>query len=155
MSYSLYKVFINPDHGGTDPGAVNGSFYEKNFTLDIAKHTRDILASYRVQTRMSRETDIKLELPERTQTSNAFGANIFVSIHNNAGGGTGVETWKHDNSSSYANQLAQIVNNRLASSLGVANRGVKSAPSQRSKGNLYVIDPSKVNAWQYFLKYYL
>ena len=56
MSYSLYKVFIDPGHGGTDVGAKNGTFYEKDFALDIAKHTRDRLASYGVKTKMSRET---------------------------------------------------------------------------------------------------
>ncbi|QUH19516.1 N-acetylmuramoyl-L-alanine amidase [Alkaliphilus sp. B6464] len=146
MSYSIYKVFIDAGHGGSDPGAVNGNFYEKDFALDIAKHTRDRLNSYGVQTRMSRETDIKLTPNQRAAASDAYGANILVSIHNNAGGGTGIETWKHDNSSSYVKQLAQAVNNKLVSSLGVRDRGVKSAPSQRGE-NIYVIDPVATKAW--------
>lgn len=148
MSYSLYKVFIDPGHGGTDVGAKNGTFYEKDFALDIAKHTRDRLASYGVKTKMSRETDIsgKLYVDERSDASNAFGADIFVSIHNNAGGGTGVETWKHDNASTYVNQLAQSVNSNLVSNLGVANRNVRTAPSQRGE-NIYVLDPKNTNAW--------
>ena len=32
----MYKICIDPGHGGKDPGAVNGNYQEKNFNLDIA-----------------------------------------------------------------------------------------------------------------------
>ncbi len=142
-----YKIYIDPGHGGSDPGAVNGQYFEKDFALDIAKHVRDKLSSYGAQTRMSRETDIYPTLQARVDGSNSFGADIFVSIHCNAGGGTGIETWEHDDSSSFNNQLAQSVQNRLISELKVSNRGVRSAPSQRGGKNIFVIDPSEINAW--------
>ena len=148
--YQHYKIFIDPGHGGTDPGAVNGSFYEKDFVLDIAKHVRDRLASFGVQTRMSRETDVSLTPQQRSQASNAFGANIFVSVHNNSSTNTsanGLETWKHDNSSHYVASLAKFVNDSMVARLGRTNRFVKSCPSERGGSNIYVIDPAYTNAW--------
>lgn len=37
----MAKVFLDPGHGGSDPGAVANGLKEKDLTLSIAKHTRD------------------------------------------------------------------------------------------------------------------
>lgn len=147
MALNGYKIFIDAGHGGSDPGATYGSLYEKNLTLDIAKRLQTKLNSLGATTRMSRTGDTYPELSARVKASNDFGANIFVSVHINSGGGTGVETWIHDKSSSYVNTLATHVNNRLASALSASNRGVKKAPSQRGGTNIYVIDPTNIRAW--------
>ena len=41
----MVKIFIDPGHGGSDPGAVGFGLQEKNLTLDIANRVRDILMS--------------------------------------------------------------------------------------------------------------
>lgn len=73
-------------------------------------------------------------LKEAVQLSNSKGANLFVSIHLNAGGGEGVEvyTWK-------GNKLKQATNIcKNIAALGYKNRGVKDG------SHLYVIN--KTNA---------
>jgi N-acetylmuramoyl-L-alanine amidase len=74
-------------------------------------------------------------------------ASRFVSVHCNAGGGTGIETWVHDNANNYAVNFASAVQQRMVRSLGVTNRGVKRCPSQRQGQNIYVLDPVNISAW--------
>ena len=154
MSLAGYKIFIDPGHGGSDPGAVNTAqgLQEKEIVLDIAKRLQTRLQALGATTQLSRTGDTYPSLAARAQASNTFKANIFISVHVNAGGGTGVETWVHDNASSNTIKLAGYVSKALASKLSATLRspttdGVKKAPSQRPAGNIYVIDPKNTNAW--------
>jgi N-acetylmuramoyl-L-alanine amidase len=91
----MVKVFIDPGHGGTDPGAVGNGLQEKNITLQIATRIKDILTlEYdNVSILMSRTGDQTVSLTERTNAANAWGADFFLSVHINAGGGTGYEDY--------------------------------------------------------------
>lgn len=91
----MVKLFIDPGHGGTDPGAVGNGLQEKNLTLQIATRIIDILTlEYdNVSIRMSRTGDQTVSLSERTNAANSWGADFFLSIHINAGGGTGYEDY--------------------------------------------------------------
>jgi N-acetylmuramoyl-L-alanine amidase len=144
-----YKIFIDAGHGGTDAGAVNSAagLTEKTINLDIATRLNTRLQALGATTLMSRTTDTFPSLASRVTASNNFKANIYISVHVNAGGGTGVETWVHDNASSNTVKLAQSVNQVLASRLSATSRGVKKAPSQRNNQNIYVIDPAVNKAW--------
>ncbi len=83
----MVKVYIDPGHGGTDPGAVANGLKEKDLTLKIAKYTRDYLQdNYKgVSIKMSRTGDTYPSLTQRTNEANKWGADVFVSIHINAG----------------------------------------------------------------------
>ncbi|WP_368298399.1 N-acetylmuramoyl-L-alanine amidase [Cytobacillus firmus] len=91
----MVKLFIDPGHGGTDPGAVGNGLQEKNLTLQIATRIKEILTlEYdNVSIRMSRTNDQTVSLSERTNAANAWGADFFLSVHINAGGGTGYEDY--------------------------------------------------------------
>lgn len=80
------KVYLDPGHGGTDPGAVGNGLREKDLTLKISNYTRDyLLNNYQdVQVRMSRTTDTFVSLANRTKDANNWGADILVSVHINA-----------------------------------------------------------------------
>lgn len=149
MGLQGYKIFIDAGHGGTDPGAGANGLVEKTVTLDIAKRLQTRLIALGATTKMSRTTDTALTPQARVSASNTFGADIFVSIHNNIGGGaaSGVETWVHENSSSLTNSLASYVNNSMASRLSANNRGIKKAPRDRQGDNIHVIDPANINSW--------
>ncbi|WP_028592801.1 N-acetylmuramoyl-L-alanine amidase family protein [Paenibacillus massiliensis] len=147
MPLKGYKIFIDPGHGGSDPGAVGGGYEEADIVLEVGKFLKTELEKSRATVQMSRTTDTFPQLAARSKASNDFGASIFVSLHVNAGGGTGFETWIHDNASSNTASLARYVNNALVGSLGKANRGVKKAPSGRNGTNIYVIDPKNTKAW--------
>src|SRR5699024_1212756 len=75
----------------------------------------------------------------RTNHANSIGADIFVSIHVNAGGGTGIETYKMDNGpeSHKSRELAKHLQNGMISQTNANNRGVKDA-------NLHVNRESKM-----------
>ena len=87
------KVFISAGHGGSDSGAVGNGFKEKDLNLSIAMACGNYLKSKGVEVQMSRVKDEDDDLNQEARESNAFGPDLAVSIHNNAGGGDGVEAW--------------------------------------------------------------
>ncbi|MCW3839768.1 N-acetylmuramoyl-L-alanine amidase [Micromonospora yasonensis] len=90
------RIYLDPGHGGTDPGAVGNGLQEKDLTLSIALQLRSILqANWSVDVRMSRTTDATVSLADRTNDANAWGAGLFVSVHINSGGGTGFESYRY------------------------------------------------------------
>ncbi|PAF13711.1 hypothetical protein CHH59_12745 [Shouchella clausii] len=125
----MVKIFIDPGHGGSDPGAVGNGLKEKDLVLTISRHIRDILLSeYKgVQVRMSRNSDVFLSLSERAKLANNWGANYFCSVHINAGGGTGFETFIHTSRSSKSVSYQNVVHPAIYSKMDVKDRGKKSA----------------------------
>lgn len=77
-------VVLDPGHGGSDPGAVIGSYLEKTYNLDIALRTEAILKSKGINVAMTRTTDVFVGLEERANFANERNASLFVSIHNNS-----------------------------------------------------------------------
>lgn len=123
------RVYLDPGHGGSDAGATGNGLQEKALTLDIALQTRDILlASYPVQVRMSRTTDVTRSLASRTDDANAWGATIFVSIHINAGGGTGFESYRYPGTGT---ALHSPMHSRVLAGMrtvaSITDRGMKTA----------------------------
>lgn len=129
----MVKIFIDPGHGGSDSGAVGNGLLEKNLTLQISRVIRDLLLQYEnVSVRMSREGDQTLTLNQRTNMANAWGADFVLSVHINAGGGTGYEDFRHSNqsASSVSGRIQREIHAAVMTSLSsfrVADRGVKAA----------------------------
>lgn len=78
------------------------------------------------------KTDVSLNA--RAAKANAWGADVYISIHHNANTGkwgtwSGVETFVMEGTSSNANamKLAKAVHPRLVSAMGIKDRGVKAA----------------------------
>lgn len=86
----MSKIYLDPGHGGSDPGATGNGLQEKNVVLDIALYTREYLQNNYsgVSVRMSRTDDSFPSLSDRSNDANSWGADIFVSIHANAFNGT-------------------------------------------------------------------
>lgn len=81
----VYKVMVDPGHGGSDPGTSGFSgAKEKDFNLKISKKVRDLLNSRGIEVLMTREEDKSLTLPERSAMANSWKADVFVSIHQNS-----------------------------------------------------------------------
>ncbi|MGQ9697169.1 MAG: N-acetylmuramoyl-L-alanine amidase family protein [Armatimonadota bacterium] len=105
-------VVLDPGHGGADPGAV-GFVVEKDVALDIAKHARDHLCHFKdVQVVMTREGDQTVSLAERVRLANEKKADVFVSIHCNAGGGEGFESY-HCPGSIEGQRLQQAIHSKV------------------------------------------
>ncbi|SDB89691.1 N-acetylmuramoyl-L-alanine amidase [Pelagirhabdus alkalitolerans] len=106
----MNHVFIDPGHGGRDPGAVFQTIQEKELTLKIALFMNDYLKKHsQIQTSLSRMDDRTVTLERRVTLANQSKANLFVSIHVNAGGGEGFESycWNGDFSNKDKTKRAQ------------------------------------------------
>ncbi|MFW5959867.1 MAG: N-acetylmuramoyl-L-alanine amidase [Chitinivibrionales bacterium] len=89
-SQLIQTIVIDPGHGGKDPGAIgqNGTM-EKDVVLSIARKLRDALEKKSsVDVILTRDDDTFIPLRERTDIANKMEADLFVSIHANAIGGS-------------------------------------------------------------------
>lgn len=86
------KIFLDFGHGGADWGASEYGLVEKVMNLVTGLECKRVLLSYGIQIMTSREIDKSVSLQERVRMANAWGADYFISIHYNAGGGDGVES---------------------------------------------------------------
>lgn len=84
------KLYLDPGHGGQDPGAQGHGLDEKDLTLAIALKIRSILQNdyENIDVKMSRSSDTTKSLNQRTSEANAWGADFFLSIHINSGPST-------------------------------------------------------------------
>jgi len=86
-SRGTYIVVIDPGHGGEDPGAIGKSgVKEKTIALEIAKKLRDsINQEGNVKAFLTRENDYFIPLRRRWKIAKEYNADLFISIHVNAG----------------------------------------------------------------------
>lgn len=78
-------VVIDPGHGGKESGAVYEGVKEKDLNLKIAKLLQRQLEAEGIKVYMTREEDKYVGLYERSAFAERVGADILVSVHNNAG----------------------------------------------------------------------
>ncbi|MGO3732256.1 MAG: N-acetylmuramoyl-L-alanine amidase [Vagococcus sp.] len=121
-----YTILLDPGHGGNDPGAEtnDGTVFEKNLTLATAKTVKSTLEEHGFNVLMTRSTDEFVSLEGITDISNKSNANAFISFHYDssaeANQGSGTTTfYRHKDSK----QLAQTINDKIASLLPLDNRG--------------------------------
>jgi N-acetylmuramoyl-L-alanine amidase len=85
----MKKLYNNPGHSDRDPGAV-GYETERRLNVKVSQYMKDyLLANYECETKMNPGT--VGSLTEICNEANAWGADLFVSNHFNAGGGDGYE----------------------------------------------------------------
>lgn len=99
LALGVRKVVIDPGHGGSDPGAPGyyKNVWEKDIVLKIAKKLAGNLRNrLHCTVLLTRSTDKKLTLEERTAIANTQKADIFISLHCNAAKNkrlSGIETY--------------------------------------------------------------
>jgi len=79
-------IFIDPGHGGVDPGTIGASgTYEKHITLAMARQLKSELNKIgRFQALLTRNRDIFVPLRDRVARARDAGADLFISIHADA-----------------------------------------------------------------------
>lgn len=133
----MVKVMLDPGHGGKDPGASGNGVTEKVAVLSTAFEVKAELEKYGVTVAMTRTTDVFLELSDRANKANAWGADLFVSCHYNAGGGVGAEVI-HSIYGGTGKTLAENIMKTLISEIGVKTH--KGAYSREgSNGDYYAV----------------
>ena len=152
VNYGNYKnvVFLDPGHGGRDPGAVYNGLREKDLNMSIYRKLRAELEKLGYTVLTSRDSDVYVDyVTERSEMVNKTDADVFISIHFNATGvpganRSGVETYiyepdedvtprinkvAHDDPTrlSESKRLADNIHNSVVSVAGANDRGVRGA----------------------------
>lgn len=87
----LKRIVLDPGHGGRFPGACAHGLEEKEINLSVARKLKRMLEDRGIEVLMTRTRDTELsedlstDLDLRCDFSNSKRADIFVSIHANAG----------------------------------------------------------------------
>ena len=100
LGLGVSRIVIDPGHGGYDPGAQTGELTESALVLDVARRLEARLnADTGIEVVLTRRRDAYLPLRARTELANRVGADLFLSIHANAGKdrrARGIETYYLD-----------------------------------------------------------
>ena len=116
------KIYINPGHSDKDPGAV-GFETERQLNVKTAKYMDAYLKeNYECLTKTTPGSN---NSPlETAREANQWGADLFVSIHNNAGGGDGYEALVYSEAQVPLGKLFE----QYVKAAGQNSRGVKLRP---------------------------
>ena len=124
------KIFIDAGHNfsGFNTGAVANGMREQDITFSVSAHLVRLLAQEGVTVKLSRPTletnlghDNASAVNIRPQMANDWGADYFISIHVNAGGGTGAETlFGREDSRKFAQTMQDI----YSAEMGLRNRRI-------------------------------
>jgi N-acetylmuramoyl-L-alanine amidase len=126
----MVRIVLDAGHGGTDSGAVGNGLREKDLTLNIVKKIGDMLKDYEgVEIIYTRTNDRFIELSERAAIANRAKADFFLSVHINAGGGTGFESYIFNgNVSAKTIAYQNVIHGEIVRAIGnVTDRGKKRA----------------------------
>lgn len=135
-------IYLDPGHGGTDPGAVYGNIYEANLNLEIALKTQKELEKQGAIVYLTRYGDYDLsvknaqlrkrsDLSRRANAINKSLCDMYLSIHLNADSDT---TWRgaqvfFDDVNKNNVKLAEIMQNTFKKNLNT-NRKYKQVTNQ-------------------------
>lgn len=134
------KIFLNPGHGGTDPGACSKSGTKE---AEICETICSILGKrlklnyYPVEIYQQKNSVFEV-----SKVENISNATCFISIHCNAAATSsahGVEVL-YNTYSAKGKQLAQIALDCLVKQTGLTNRGIK------PRSDLHVLNRTKAPA---------
>ena len=132
----MTKIFIDPGHGGPDPGAVGNGVTEEyvnlNVSLELARLLREAGFDVKIYRTTSDENVLQnknADLSNRAQTANKWGADYFISIHTNSSenpSAQGVEAYVYRLGGA-SERLAKSITKAVSEELGSRNRGVMQA----------------------------
>lgn len=78
-------VMIDAGHGGKDHGTTRAQVRESDITLSVAKRLHDLLAKDKnFRPRLTRDSDRRLSLAERSRLAKESKADVFISVHVNS-----------------------------------------------------------------------
>ena len=140
-------IYIDPGHGGIDPGATYKDLYEKDINLSIALKLKKELENNGAIVYLTRYDDIDLsistnnhkksDLNNRVRAINNSNADLFISIHLNSYGTSwhGVQIFYDDNNST---------NEVLASIMYKNIKNLNGNRTYKKKNNLYLLKNIKI-----------
>lgn len=135
-------IVLDAGHGGTDPGAVNGSRRECDDTLRLSLAVGKLLTAQGQTVIYTRTEDVYPTLTQRTAMANSAKADLYVSLHRNSfsvPSANGVEVWVYTTAGAVDVGAATEVLERLIAVGAGSNRGIK-------KGNYHVLRESSMTS---------
>lgn len=117
---------------------IKRSIYENEFNKAVVYYLDQELKRCGFRTLLVAPTDVDVPLSTRTRLANQKGAHLFVSVHYNAGGGSGVETYHFPNSVK-GERAAKLIHKYVIQGTKQKDRGVKTA-------NFHVLRETKMPA---------
>ena len=115
------KIFLNSGHGGSDCGAVGNGLIERDVVWRIGQLVEKYLRATGFEVKLMQYDG----LAEICADANAWGADLFISIHCNAANGTAHGTETYTSGGNKSRRLAELIHSRLTKIL--FGRGVKTA----------------------------
>lgn len=127
-------LVLDAGHGLTTAGkqTLNGSkgvIKEWEMNNVVCNFIEEYLTDYDVKIYRTDDKTGKTDIPlaTRVKQCNNYNPHLFVSIHHNAGGGTGTEVYYHTKGTAEDKKVANLLAPKLATKTGMKNRGVKTA----------------------------
>ncbi|OFK02589.1 N-acetylmuramoyl-L-alanine amidase [Streptococcus sp. HMSC071D03] len=143
-------IFLDPGHGGKDPGASYYNITEKELNMQVYRKLRKELEALGYTVLTSRDSDVFVDfVTERSRMVNKTDSDIFISIHFNATGNpasnrAGIQTYSYEEADGYPSKINPYwhnhpdrisESNRLAADIHsslLAETGAKDAGRLRS-----------------------
>ncbi len=88
--HRVRKIAIDAGHGGIDNGARGRHHLEKDINLKLARLLKSRLEEIGYKVKLTRSNDTFINLSHRCKIARKWDADVFVSIHCNATGKSGV-----------------------------------------------------------------
>ena len=138
------RIVLDPGHGWhNDPGASANGMREADIVLDVAQRAQQILQGRGAEVALTRtgyEPHVGLDAAD--DRANAFRPDVVVSIHVNAGGGTGTEScYVVDKpTSAESRRLAALLTAKVSERLDLRIRGnfPENQPGRRCGNDPYL-----------------
>ena len=147
------KIYVDQGHNPRDfnTGAEGNGLYEQDITYDIGVRLATLLENNpNFEVRLSRPTEDTVRgtsnassLSSRVREANAWGADVFLSLHTNAAtnpNASGSEALIYSRSSRVAYELAEDILDDMTAATGLRNRGIIERPG------LYVLKETNMPA---------
>ena len=143
------KIGIDAGHGINTAGKRCSKEFDVNETREWVLNSRvatkvcNLLSQYGVETLRLDDVTGNTDIGLNTRVRNANNANVdfVLSIHHNAGGGTGIETFVYNQAclNSRSGEIARALQAKAVEKTGMRDRGVKT-------GNFAIIRDTKMPA---------
>lgn len=123
-------IILDPGHGGKDSGAVGNGLKEKDVVLKAGLQVSSLLKGTPFTVKMTRSSDVFIELLDRSAFAKDEDGDIFVSIHANAAtpAATGTEAYYYSAGNQHAADsklLGEKIQARMLAAWGLRDRGTK------------------------------
>ena len=116
----MIKIYIAPSNQDANTYAF-GNTNECVQCNAIADRVKELLKNYECECIVGKTTQT---IQAKAAEANAWGANVYLSIHSNAGGGRGTEVWYNPNRNGSKN-FADVVYKHISAISPGSDRGLK------------------------------